>query len=110
MTFNTCMPVLMLRVNMLSLVPMFPQSLNCSPIIIPGKAVVRIEFERPDGEPPELIAINCDGQVTMRADSRCTVEIRQHGVPLMLMHPEGYDYYSLLRQKLGWGQSLVQGA
>ncbi|MDY6323411.1 MAG: NAD(+)/NADH kinase [Succinivibrio sp.] len=94
------------HLDVLALVPMFPQSLNCSPIIIPGKSAVRIEFEGPD-EVPELVAINCDGQVTMRTDTKCMVSIRQHRVPLMLIHPEGYDYYSLLRQKLGWGQSLV---
>lgn len=95
------------HLDVLALVPMFPQSLNCSPIIIPGKSEVKIEFENTDREEAELIAINCDGQVTMRADNRCTVYIRQHRVPLTLIHPEGYDYYSLLRQKLGWGQGLV---
>ena len=94
------------HLDVLSLVPMFPQSLNCSPIIIPGKSCVRIDFEGPD-DVPELVAINCDGQVTMRTDTKCTVYIRQHRIPLTLLHPEGYDYYSLLRQKLGWGQSLV---
>ena len=94
------------HLDLLSLVPMFPHSLNCSPIIIPGKSEIKIEFECPD-DLPELIAINCDGQVTMRADTKCTVTIRQHQIPLTLMHPHGYDYYSLLRKKLGWGKSLV---
>ena len=94
------------HLDVLSLVPMFPQSLNCSPIIIPGKSSIRIEFEGAS-EVPELVAINCDGQVTMRTDTKCTVYIKQHRIPLILIHPEGYDYYSLLRQKLGWGQSLV---
>ena len=94
------------HLDVLALVPMFPQSLNCSPIIIPGKSNIRIDFECPD-DMAELIAINCDGQVTMRADTKCTVSIKQHHVPLTFIHPEGYDYYSLLRQKLGWGQSLV---
>ncbi len=94
------------HLDVLSLVPMFPHSLNCSPIIIPGKSEIKIEFECPD-DLPELLAINCDGQVTMRADTKCSVLIRQHNVPLTLMHPQGYDYYSLLRKKLGWGKSLV---
>ena len=95
------------HLDVLALVPMFPQSLDFSPVIIPGKSAVRIDFDYPQGGVPELVAINCDGQVTMRADTRCTVSIRQHRVMLKLIHPEGYDYYSLLRQKLGWGQSLV---
>lgn len=94
------------HLDVLALVPMFPQSLNCSPIIIPGKSNIKIEFECTDNI-AELIAINCDGQVTIRADTKCTVSIRQHPVPLTFIHPDGYDYYSLLRQKLGWGQSLV---
>ena len=99
-------PIIEPHLDVLALVPMFPQSLNCSPIIIPGKSSIKIEFECSDNV-AELIAINCDGQVTMRADTKCTVSINQHPVPLTFIHPEGYDYYSLLRQKLGWGQSLV---
>ena len=99
-------PIIEPNLDVLSLVPMFPQSLNCSPIIIPGKSEVRIDFECPD-DMAELIAINCDGQVTMRADTKTSVLIRQHHIPLTLIHPQGYDYYSLLRQKLGWAQSLV---
>ncbi len=99
-------PIIEPHLDVLALVPMFPQSLNSSPIIIPGKSEVRIDFECPD-DLAELIAINCDGQVTMRADTKCSVLIRQHHIPLTLIHPQGYDYYSLLRQKLCWGQSLV---
>ena len=97
-------PIIEPHLDVLSLVPMFPQSLNCSPIIIPGSSAVRIDFERP--ETPEWININCDGQVTIRGDTNCTVSICQHKTPLTLIHPEGYDYYSVLRQKLGWGQQL----
>ncbi|MDD6319091.1 MAG: NAD(+)/NADH kinase, partial [Succinatimonas hippei] len=49
------------HLDVLALVPMFPQSLNCSPIIIPGKSAVRIDFDYPQGGVPELVAINCDG-------------------------------------------------
>ncbi|MCR5536242.1 MAG: NAD(+)/NADH kinase [Succinivibrio sp.] len=95
------------HLDVLALVPMFPQSLNCSPIIIPGKSEVHIDFDWEDRPEVEIVSINCDGQVTIRADNHCAVSIKQHKVPLILIHPEGYDYYSLLRQKLGWGQSLV---
>lgn len=99
-------PIIEPRLDVLSLVPMFPQSLNCSPIIIPGRSVVRIDFQSPD-DTAEWVNVSCDGQVTIRADTRCTVLIKQHHTPLILMHPEGYDYYEVLRQKLGWGQCLV---
>lgn len=99
-------PIIEPHLDVLSLVPMFPQSLNCSPIIIPGKSRVQIDFVC-QSDCSEWVNINCDGQVTVRADTRCQVSIRQHRTPLTLIHPEGYDYYSLLRQKLGWGRSLV---
>ena len=71
-----------------------------------GKSTVRIEFDCAD-DYSEPIAINCDGQVTMNADTKSTVIIRQHHIPLTLIHPEGYDYYGVLRQKLSWGQNIV---
>lgn len=99
-------PIIEPHLDLLSLVPMFPQSLNCSPIVIPGKSRVEIEFAVND-DMPEWVNVNCDGQATIRADTKCIVCVRQHHTPLTLIHPEGYDYYSVLRQKLGWGQSLV---
>lgn len=99
-------PIIEPHLDVLALVPMFPQSLNCSPIIIPGKNKVQIDFIC-QNDTQEWVNINCDGQVTVRADTRCQVSIRQHRTPLTLIHPEGYDYYSLLRQKLGFGRSLV---
>lgn len=99
-------PIIEPALDVLALVPMFPQSLNCSPLVIPGKSDVKLEFERRD-DIAEVIAINCDGQVTMRADNKCSVYIKQHRVPLCLIHPEGYDYYNILRQKLGWAHGLV---
>lgn len=99
-------PIIEPHLDVLCLVPMFPQSLNCSPIILPGKSKVEIEFEIKDSM-PEWVNVNCDGQVTIRADTKCLVSIRQHPTQLQLIHPAGYDYYSVLRQKLGWGQSLV---
>lgn len=41
-------PIIEPHLDVLSLVPMFPQSLNCSPIIIPGKSKVQIEFDTRD--------------------------------------------------------------
>lgn len=99
-------PIIEPHLDVLSLVPMFPQSLNCSPIILPGKRNVEVEFEFKE-DVPEWVNVNCDGQVTIRADTKCVVCVSQHESPLQLIHPEGYDYYSILRQKLGWGQSLV---
>ena len=99
-------PIIEPHLDLLSLVPMFPQSLNWSPIVIPGKSRVEIEFAVND-DVPEWVNVNCDGQATIRADTKCIVCVRQHHTPLTLIHPEGYDYYSVLRQKLGWGQSLV---
>ncbi len=100
-------PIIEPHLDVLALVPMFPQSLNCSPIIIPGKSDVQIEFSNRGDGPADWVNVTCDGQITVRADTQCTIMIRQHKVPLRLIHPEGYDYYSLLRQKLGWGRSLV---
>lgn len=99
-------PIIEPHLDLLSLVPMFPQSLNCSPIVIPGKSRVEIEFVVND-DVPEWVNVNCDGQATIRADTKCIVCVRQHHTPLTLIHPEGYDYYNVLRQKLGWGRSLV---
>ena len=46
--------------------------------------------------------VSFDGQANINLQAGDRIVIRQHENKLLLIHPEDYDYYHILRSKLGW--------
>jgi len=46
--------------------------------------------------------LTCDGQIHTRLDSGDIVRINASPHQLKLIHPINYDYFEILRAKLGW--------
>jgi NAD+ kinase len=53
----------------------------------------------------EDVQITCDGQATLPLMPGESVRIRKAPHAVRLIHPKSYDYYSILRAKLGWGEN-----
>lgn len=98
-------PIIEPSLNALSLVPMFPQSMNLRPIILNGDSVIKVFFSNKLNA--EEITVSCDGQIIMRANDHCEITIRKHETPIRVCHPHSYDYFKVLRAKLGFGTKLV---
>lgn len=94
-------PVVHPSVAALTLVPICPHTLSDRPIVVPGSASVRIVLR---GPAPAMATVTCDGQVSRPLRPGDTVTVTQAEHPLRLMHPPGYQYFSLLRDKLHWGR------
>ena len=98
-------PIIEPSLNVLSLVPMFPHSMNLRPCILSGDSNIKICFR--SRITPEEITVSCDGQIIMTADDRCEICIEKNEVPIKICHPHTYDYFKVLRSKLGFGSKLV---
>ena len=98
-------PVIEPSLNVISLVPMFPHSMNLRPIILNGDSEIKICFSNKLN--PEDIAISCDGQITLSANDHCEIHIKKHSSPIKICHPYSYDYFKVLRSKLSFGSKLV---
>lgn len=98
-------PIIEPSLNVLSLVPMFPHSMNLRPCILSGDSSIKVSFR--NRLTPEKITVSCDGQIIMNADDRCEICIEKHKVPIRICHPHTYDYFKVLRSKLGFGTKLV---
>lgn len=94
-------PVVHPSVQALSLVPICPHTLSDRPIVVPAAASVRIVLK---GPAPAMATVTCDGQVSQPLVPGDTVEVRRAAQPLRLIHPDNYQYFSLLRDKLHWGR------
>ena len=93
-------PIVHPSVRAWSLVPISPHALTNRPIVIGDGERVVITLTR-----AREAAIHWDGQshhTLIENDSIC---IDAAPCSVRLLHPEGYDYYAMLRKKLHWSES-----
>ncbi|MCH1919435.1 NAD(+) kinase [Shewanella sp. A3A] len=87
----------------LILVPMFPHTLSCRPIVIDASSIIKLVVSPHNGEPLE---VGCDGHVTLAVLPGDEIIIQRSSEQLKLIHPKGHNYFHVLRNKLGWGSKL----
>lgn len=97
-------PILMPQLDVMTLVPMFPHTLSCRPIVIDAHRQVKLVIS-PDN-PDEQLHVSCDGHVTLSVHPGDEIIIRRAPHHLTLLHPKDYDYFNVLRTKLGWSNQL----
>lgn len=95
-------PILTPHMDAMALVPMFPHTLSSRPIVVDGNSQVRIRIAN-NNDP---LHVSCDGHVTMAVTPGDDIVIEKHPRQLRLIHPRGYNYYHVLRNKLKWGSRL----
>lgn len=93
-------PILHPNVAGIALVPLCPHALTARPVTLPDTCRVDIVLQ-----PPHDARVHFDGQARFdaRAGDRVTVTQSEHHVTLL--HPEGYSYFAMLREKLHWSSS-----
>ena len=94
-------PILHPSLPALGLVPISPHTLSNRPIVIPSKSLVEIVLIRGSNA-----RVNFDVQSYFDLEPDDKVVVKAHDEPIRLLHPHGYDYYAMLRQKLHWSAKL----
>lgn len=97
-------PIVCPTLNVLTLLPMFPHALNTRPLVIDKRSKIRLVISKSNKINAKF---SCDGQTHMSLDAGDEVHIVANQQDLMLLQPESYNYYNVLRQKLGWNTELV---
>ncbi|MBE8166930.1 MAG: NAD(+) kinase [Shewanella sp.] len=87
----------------LILVPMFPHTLSCRPIVVDANSTIKLLVSPENGDSLE---VSCDGHVHLAVLPGDEIIIRRSKDRLRLIHPEGHNYFHVLRTKLGWGSKL----
>lgn len=96
-------PILTPELDAMSLVPMFPHTLSSRPLVVAGTSEIRLKVA-PSND--AHLQISCDSHVILAVMPGDEIVIRKHPKPLILVHPPGYSYFHVLRNKLGWGSKL----
>ena len=96
-------PIMHPRLDVVTLVPMFPHTLSSRPIVIDAASEIRIHIGETNQTYPH---ISCDGQTRAVAKPDDVLVIRRKPQRVQLVHPLGHNFYEVLRSKLGWSNRL----
>lgn len=94
-------PILHPSLDAIALVPMFPHTLTSRPIVVSGNAQIKIKISTSNKTSPYLSA---DGRTRITLPPGSEISIQKHDKQLKLLHPNHYEYFKTLREKLGWEQ------
>ena len=92
-------PILHPTLTGIALVPLCPHALTNRPIIVNDQA--EIEFRITHADDPR---VHFDGQVTLDLQPGDSVRLRRSAYTICFLHPPGYSYFAMLRQKLHWSE------
>ena len=95
-------PILHPQVAGIALVPLCPHSLTNRPILVGDSNEIEIRIVRATDS-----RVHFDGQVTFDLRPGDLVRIRRSDASVRLLHPPGYSYFAMLRQKLHWSEKPV---
>lgn len=96
-------PILTPNLDAISLLAIFPHTLNSRPIVIDANSCVRLKIS--DHNTTEM-QISCDSHVNLSVLPGDEVLIKKTQHKLKLVHPQNYNYFHVLHNKLGWGNKL----
>jgi len=92
-------PILHPQVAGIALVPLCPHSLTNRPILVGDRNEIEVRIIRATDS-----RVHFDGQVTFDLKPNDCVRIARSRDSICLLHPPGYSYFSMLRQKLHWSE------
>jgi NAD+ kinase len=90
-------PILHPALSAIALVPISPHTLSNRPVAIRSTSKVEITLVRGEGA-----RANFDVQAHQELENGDVVCVAASSHPATLLHPRGYRYFSMLRQKLRW--------
>jgi len=96
-------PIMHPKLDVVTLVPMFPHTLSSRPIVIAAASEIRIHIGETNQTYPH---ISCDGQTRAVAKPDDVLVITRKPQRVQLVHPIGHNFYEVLRSKLGWSHRL----
>ena len=96
-------PILHPGVGGIALVPLCPHALTARPITLPDSCRIEIVLM-----PPHDARIHFDGVAYCDVHAGDQLRIVRSALEVRLLHPEGYGYFAMLREKLHWNAAMLR--
>lgn len=93
-------PILHPGVAGIVVVPLCPHTLSNRPFAVGDGSAIEVELI-----PPHDARVHCDGQTRFDALAGDTVRVTRSAHAVTLLHPSGYSYFAMLREKLRWSEA-----
>ncbi len=93
-------PILHPAVPGIALVPLCPHALSNRPITIDAGSRIEIVLQ-----PPHRARVHADGQEKFELEAGDRVEVARSIHTICFLHPPGYSYFAMLREKLHWSET-----
>jgi NAD+ kinase len=93
-------PILHPSVRVMALVPVCPHTLSNRPIAVSSESTIEITMR---SAPDALAHFDNHSHFALRDEDRLVVRRFDHCT--RLLHPPGYSYYDMLREKLHWSET-----
>lgn len=90
-------PILHPTVAGIAIVPLCPHALTNRPITVNDSSCIELTLV-----PPNDSRVHFDGQARFDARSGDCVRVQRSRHEVTLLHPPGYSYFAMLREKLHW--------
>lgn len=98
-------PILSPTMDAIALVPICPHTLSHRPLVVGADSEIVVTLD------PHLegtAQVTFDGQANKTLKAGDSVRITKKPNPITLLHPKDYDFYTVLREKLRWGDNLTR--
>lgn len=93
-------PILHPSVVGIALVPLCPHTLTARPVTLPDNCTIDIALLAPHDA-----SVHFDGQERFDARAGDCIRVKRSPHCIRLLHPPGYSYFAMLREKLHWSAS-----
>jgi NAD+ kinase len=93
-------PILAPAVPAFALVPVAPHALTHRPIAVPDQSLITIAVNQ-----GRDASVHCDGQAHFALAEGDRVVLKRAAHSARFLHPEGHDYFAMLREKLHWSET-----
>ena len=91
-------PVLFPLTNVFSLTPICPHSLTQRPVVLPGEFAIEMK------SPNDKALVIIDGQDKHELEVGQSIYIKLAEKKVKLIHRDEFNYFDVLKEKLGWGE------
>jgi len=93
-------PIVHPKVSTIILVSMLPHNLSTSPLLVDAESKIRIELKN------QKAIVSSDSHENISLKNNSTINISKAKSSLVLIHPQGQDFFASCRNKLGWSTSM----
>ena len=97
-------PIIHPNLDVLILMPMFPQTLSSSPLIVSAESSIRIELL--DKTNKKHLSFDSHNSISLNGEAE--VFVSKAKSELTLIHPKDHNFYESCRNKLGWSSSPIK--